>query len=117
MNDIQYTQQHLANERTYLAWIRTVITIVGLGFLASGVIYKGYSEVHKEYFIAAFVGISSILLACLILILATINYLRKQKNISKGIFITSNSLVYVVLTGLIVLSLSLLILVVLMIIQ
>ncbi|WP_361920472.1 DUF202 domain-containing protein, partial [Streptomyces sp. NPDC046876] len=28
-------QQHLANERTYLAWIRTVISIVGVGFLAT----------------------------------------------------------------------------------
>jgi putative membrane protein len=25
-------QQHLANERTYLAWIRTAITVIGLGF-------------------------------------------------------------------------------------
>ena len=38
----KYIQQHLANERTYLAWVRTCITMVGLGFLAAGVIYRSY---------------------------------------------------------------------------
>ena len=31
----KYIQQHLANERTYLPWIRTAIAIIGLGFLAT----------------------------------------------------------------------------------
>lgn len=26
------TRDHLANERTYLAWVRTAVTFVGLGF-------------------------------------------------------------------------------------
>ncbi|WP_082220443.1 YidH family protein [Domibacillus robiginosus] len=30
-----FIQQHLANERTYLAWIRTSIAIIGIGFLIS----------------------------------------------------------------------------------
>ena len=30
-NQLLYTQQHLANERTYLAWIRTAIAIIGIG--------------------------------------------------------------------------------------
>ncbi|MGR5908007.1 DUF202 domain-containing protein [Bacillus paranthracis] len=29
---VKYAQQHLANERTYLAWIRTAISITGVGF-------------------------------------------------------------------------------------
>ncbi|MDF2857771.1 MAG: hypothetical protein K0Q87_3622 [Neobacillus sp.] len=31
--DSRYIQQHLANERTFLAWIRTAIAIIGVGFL------------------------------------------------------------------------------------
>ncbi len=27
------TRDHLANERTYLAWVRTAITVLGLGFV------------------------------------------------------------------------------------
>lgn len=32
---VKYAQQHLANERTYLAWIRTAISITGVGFLTT----------------------------------------------------------------------------------
>jgi putative membrane protein len=28
-----YTRDHLANERTYLAWIRTSLALIGLGFV------------------------------------------------------------------------------------
>ncbi|WP_153978072.1 DUF202 domain-containing protein [Paenibacillus xylanilyticus] len=34
--DSQYVQQHMANERTFLAWVRTGIAMVGVGFLAAG---------------------------------------------------------------------------------
>jgi putative membrane protein len=31
----QHTSDHLANERTYLAWIRTSISVIGLGFVVA----------------------------------------------------------------------------------
>ncbi|WP_246628995.1 YidH family protein [Mesobacillus maritimus] len=31
----KYIQQHLANERTFLAWVRTAIAIMGVGFLVT----------------------------------------------------------------------------------
>jgi putative membrane protein len=31
----QHTNEHLANERTFLAWIRTSVAIIGLGFVVS----------------------------------------------------------------------------------
>ncbi|MCI4060319.1 DUF202 domain-containing protein, partial [Bacillus cereus] len=34
-DSVKYAQQHLANERTYLAWIRTAISIAGVGFLTT----------------------------------------------------------------------------------
>jgi putative membrane protein len=113
MNDFQYTQQHLANERTYLAWVRTSITIVGLGFLAAGFIFKKFLNIRWDNITAAFIGIGSILLACIILVVATKNYLRKQKEISQGNFTPLKSMVYVVLVGLILLNLALLVLIVL----
>ncbi len=30
-----HSQQHLANERTFLAWIRTCVALVGLGFIVA----------------------------------------------------------------------------------
>lgn len=31
----RHTSDHLANERTYLAWIRTSISVIGLGFVVA----------------------------------------------------------------------------------
>jgi putative membrane protein len=31
--DSKYIQQHLANERTFLAWVRTALALIGVGFL------------------------------------------------------------------------------------
>jgi putative membrane protein len=96
----KYIQQHLANERTYLAFVRTCITIVGLGFLSAGVIYRSYLNVKWEYQIAAFVGIGAVLLASFLLVFATMNYLRKQKDINTESFQPSRSIILFVLGGL-----------------
>ncbi|MBA2939730.1 DUF202 domain-containing protein [Paenibacillus sp. CGMCC 1.16610] len=50
-------QQHLANERTFLAWVRTGIATVGLGFLASGVVFRATQYSYYIHKIAAIVGI------------------------------------------------------------
>jgi uncharacterized membrane protein YidH (DUF202 family) len=34
-NEEQRSQQHLANERTFLSWLRTCIALIGLGFIAA----------------------------------------------------------------------------------
>lgn len=38
--DSNYIQQHLANERTYLAWIRTALAMVGIGFLIVNIHFR-----------------------------------------------------------------------------
>jgi putative membrane protein len=55
--DFKYVQQHLANERTFLAWVRTAITVIGLGFLAAGVVFRTTTFEHIGHTIAAIVGI------------------------------------------------------------
>lgn len=42
--DSKYIQQHLANERTYLARIRTRITIIGVGFLITNLHFSSITE-------------------------------------------------------------------------
>ncbi len=81
----KYVQQHLANERTYLAWIRTCIAVAGLGFLAAGLTFNStYGE--KAHVFAVIAGIGSLLFALSLLLAATHEYRRKRRDINEGVF-------------------------------
>ncbi|WP_078549434.1 YidH family protein [Litchfieldia alkalitelluris] len=91
--DSKYIQQHLANERTFLAWVRTAIAMIGIGFLItnlhfSGTIYSEFSDMiaYAVGLLAAFFGIITI-------ILATINYLRKLEEINNQTYRASKALI------------------------
>ncbi|GGN96331.1 YidH family protein [Saccharibacillus kuerlensis] len=98
----KYVQQHLANERTYLAWVRTCIAIAGLGFLAAGLTFNSaYGERAHLFAVAA--GIGSLLFALSLLISATFEYKRKRRDINEGIFRSSRLIVNLTLGFLLVL--------------
>ncbi|MCS0671474.1 YidH family protein [Cytobacillus firmus] len=92
---IEFAQQHLANERTYLAWIRTCVSIVGVGFLTTSLHFTiKMSLNHYINNIAIFLGIFSCIVGFIIGILATQQYSRKRKEIQEGIFIPSNHCIF-----------------------
>ncbi|MDA5110926.1 DUF202 domain-containing protein, partial [Brevibacillus thermoruber] len=80
--DSKFVQQHLANERTFLAWIRTSITIVGLGFLAVGVVFRTSPYTQLGHLISSIVGIGSVLFGTVLVILSTKEYLKKRAGIN-----------------------------------
>ncbi len=93
-NQLKYAQQHLANERTYLAWIRTVISIVGVGFLATSLHFT--VGVHRNTVvdvISILLGFFVCILGIAIIFLATISYRRKKHQISEETFTPSNMIV------------------------
>ncbi|MFB9758457.1 YidH family protein [Ectobacillus funiculus] len=94
---VQYAQQHLANERTYLAWIRTAISIIGVGFLTTSLHFTiKISSNHYINTIAIFLGIFACIVGIITGILSTIQYSRKRKEIQAGMFIPSNySIIFV----------------------
>ncbi|CAM4169555.1 DUF202 domain-containing protein [Paenibacillus alkaliterrae] len=77
-DESKWIQQHLANERTYLAWIRTSITIMGLGFLAAGIVFQSTPYGEVGHTLAAIAGISSVMLGFIIMGLATMDYMVKR---------------------------------------
>lgn len=88
---VKYAQQHLANERTYLAWIRTAISIIGVGFLTTSLHFT--IKISSNHFIntaAIFLGIFACIVGMTTGVLSTIQYSRKRKEIQEGIFIPSN---------------------------
>jgi putative membrane protein len=92
--DSRYIQQHLANERTYLAWIRTSIAIIGVGFIITNVHFTALSiEMSVADSVAKMIGLFSVFLGLLTIILATISYFKKGKAINEQTFRFSNRLI------------------------
>ncbi|WP_257150900.1 YidH family protein [Bacillus toyonensis] len=92
--DSKYIQQHLANERTYLAWLRTAIAIAGLGFLVANfhlAVRKELSSLNNK--IAIGIGIGSVIAGISIIVIATLQYLIKRQNINSQTFRAHTTLI------------------------
>ncbi|MFC0213274.1 YidH family protein [Paenibacillus chartarius] len=94
IEDSKLIQQHLANERTFLAWLRTSITMVGLGFLAAGVVFRSSGEFgHIGHILAAVIGVSAILLSGLVTVFAVRNYFTKREHIRGNTYHASDFMI------------------------
>jgi putative membrane protein len=96
-DSVKYAQQHLANERTYLAWIRTAISIAGVGFLTTSLHFTiKISSNSNINTLAIFLGIFACVVGVITGVLCTIQYTRKRREIQEGLFIPSNhSIIFV----------------------
>lgn len=106
----KFIQQHLANERTFLAWVRTGIATIGLGFLASGIVFRATQYSYYIHKIASIVGICSVFLGILVVVLATLDYFSKRKGINNGSFHSSKIIVIFIFLSLILIGLLLVLL-------
>ncbi|MCM3006296.1 YidH family protein [Priestia koreensis] len=85
--DSTYIQQHLASERTYLAWIRTAIAIVGVGFLVTNLHFNKLSEMSTwADTVVTTIGFLSVALGVLTIIVSTVSYMRKRGQINTQTF-------------------------------
>jgi putative membrane protein len=110
-SDAKYVQQHLANERTFLAWIRTAIAIVGLGFLAAGVVFHSTPYDYVGIIIVAVVSFGGVLFGASIVVFATKDYFTKQKGITAEGFRSTRTTILTVGIGLMILFVLLIVLV------
>ncbi|GKU81967.1 YidH family protein [Niallia sp. NCCP-28] len=94
---VKYAQQHLANERTYLAWMRTAVSIIGVGFLTTSLHFTIKLSTNPYINrLAIFLGIFACMIGFVIAIMSTVEYSRKRKYIQAGRFIPSNhSIIFV----------------------
>ncbi len=85
--DSTYIQQHLANERTYLAWIRTALAFIGIGFIVFNLHFTSHSlNLNISDVFAKWIGYSSVGLGILTIIIATLGYFKKGKAINAQTF-------------------------------
>jgi len=100
-------QQSLANQRTFLSWVRTSIALIGLGFAIerfslflqqvrlianSNSTNNISSATTNEY--SALIGIGMIIIGTGLIVYALKNYLDSNKTIASGKFAPKNTIVY-----------------------
>ena len=70
------TRDHLANQRTYLAWVRTAVTFVGLGF--------AIDRFLLDDALGSVLGIAMMLLGAAMMLPAVLSYHRVERAIETG---------------------------------
>ncbi|RIW34731.1 DUF202 domain-containing protein [Bacillus salacetis] len=104
--DSKYIQQHLASERTFLAWIRTAIAIIGVGFLVTNLHFTMQASLSPiGDALANIIGLSSVGLGILTIVMALISYMRKIDAINNQSFRTSRATIVALAVFVIVISL------------
>jgi putative membrane protein len=101
------SQQYLANQRTFLSWVRTSIALIGLGFaierfsiflqqfrLIADPDTAGNVASATAYEYSALVGIGMIVVGTGLVVYALKNYLESNKKIASGKYMPKNAIVY-----------------------
>lgn len=95
---------HLANERTFLAWIRTSIALIGLGFvivkfalfIRQMALVLGEKQALPGRGYSAVIGTAMVAIGALIAALAFLRYLSIEKQLNENAFFPSKWLLALV---------------------
>jgi len=90
-----HTSEHLANERTFLAWMRTSIALMGFGFILVKfslflkqipLVAEAKNTVHAQNGHSSLVGIVIVIVGAIVLLFSYINYYNNKKRINNNTF-------------------------------
>ena len=111
----QNARDHLANERTLLAWIRTSIGIMAFGFVVVKFslfvkqisLLLGKNATIPQHGYSSVIGIFLVALGAIILVLSFIKYKRTEKQLSHDSFQSSSKLILFLTITIIIISMLL----------
>lgn len=99
----QRATDHLANERTFLAWLRTGLAIIGFGFVVTrfGLLLRELrlQNVTPSQFTGSFsenVGVLLVVIGTCLLVLALVDFLRNRRMINENNYYPSVTLMVIV---------------------
>jgi putative membrane protein len=98
----QRASDHLANERTFLAWVRTSISVIVFGFVVAkfGITLRQFFRFENldphETGISLALGVSFMVVGILMAILAIWRYQSTRVQIEQANFQPANKIIYVV---------------------
>jgi inner membrane protein YidH len=98
----QRASDHLANERTFLAWVRTSISVIVFGFVVAkfGITLRQFFRFENldphETGISLALGVSFMVVGILMAILAIWRYQSTRVQIEQADFRPANRIIYVV---------------------
>jgi putative membrane protein len=87
-------REHLANERTLLAWVRTGVSLISFGLVIERIGVQVSSVGTSGLF-----GVALAVLGCLTLVMGTIQFLRSRRGIATGNFVSATAAYLVIVAG------------------
>ena len=97
-------REHLANERTLLAWVRTGVGLISLGIVverAGSFVSAGTGNTDE---LSGLLGVALTLLGCVALVLGTVQFMRNRRRISRGEFVPQAAIYLIVVGGALILG-------------
>jgi len=101
-------REHLANERTLLAWVRTGIGLVSVGFVVerAGAPAFGTPGGRETVLASEVFGLALVVLGCLALVVGAVQFFRNRRMIMAGVFAPKSAPYIVVVAGSLLLAVS-----------
>ena len=94
-------REHLANERTLLAWVRTGVGLISVGFVVerAGAFATAVSGGESAAQASTAFGLALVALGCLALVVGAVQFFRTRRMILAGVFASTATPYMIVVAG------------------